>query len=219
MTSAAVTDETGRLKSELRALLAQLILIAQVPLEQRVRDQRSAFEDLEPDADWSVDLEWWRYAAYYPSHPRIRKQTLSHSQDRQTKSMTGLCQKHAPQKGVKMPGFLVVYCAIHACVIGFEMMDFAESERTVFRLLTTRWKKMPKVVFYDNSCNTYNFCMVREPGLFQDVQFIIDGLHWASHIECSPAFNPTLYVVTPIPFFFLSVSAPEQPELSCTTLV
>ena len=93
-----------------------------------------------------------------------------------------------------MPGFLITYCMVHACVIGFEMMDYAESERSIFRMVTTRWHKLPSEHFYDNGCNCCDFCMTREPGMFANTQFIIDGLHWASHVACSPVFNPTMYV-------------------------
>ena len=92
-----------------------------------------------------------------------------------------------------MPGLFVVYCIEHACIIGFELMTFAEPERTVYRLLSTRWKDMPRFFFYDNGCNVHNFIQARDPGLFKNVQFIIDRLHWSSHLQCSSAFNPSLF--------------------------
>ena len=52
---------------------------------------------------------------------------------------------------------------------------------------------MPEVFFYDNACNCHTFCAYREPEMFQNVQFIIDRLHWSAHMSCSSAFNPTLF--------------------------
>ena len=98
-----------------------------------------------------------------------------------SQSETGRCKKFAPRKNKAMPGLLVVYCAEHSCVIGYEMMEYAESARTVFRYLATRHSDcMPDVFFYDNSCNLHDFAMVREPTLFQKVHFLIDTLHWSS---------------------------------------
>ena len=188
-----VLDAEGKLKPDLLPLLVTLLLIADAPRKERSQDSKDTFEKITPDPTRSVNKEWWNSAEYHPSHPRCRRQVCRHAADKYTKSATGTCRKCAPTKGKSMPGLLIVYCVEHSCIIGFEMMDFAESPRTVYRLLSTRWGELPAVVFYDNACNVHTFVHYREPELFKNVQFLIDGLHWSAHISCSPVFNPNLY--------------------------
>ena len=190
--SPEVLDASGKLKSELLQLLSDLLLLAAVPSATR-EDQREAFECITPDPDRSVDAEYWSSAKYWPHHPIIREQVCKHSADRYTKSESGTCKKCAPSKKKAMPGLLVLYCVHHNNVIGFEIMNYSESPRTLFRLFTTRWEYAPKFLFYDNGCNTHTFFHYREPLFFKDLQIILDGLHWSSHKKCSPVFNPTLH--------------------------
>lgn len=189
----SVQDEHGRLQEACVPLLRQLMSISPVPSDKRNGDARNSFEDLKADPNWSATQEWWRAAKFFPAHPRVRQQVLVHTADDAITSETSTCPKGVPQRGKQTPGLLIVCCPEHGRIIGFEVMDFNESVRTVFRLLTTRWSDMPDVVFYDNACNLHTFCAYREPILFQDVQFIIDKLHWSSHSKCSPVFNPNLY--------------------------
>lgn len=68
-------------------------------------------------------------------------------------------------------------------------MHEAESARSVFELLYTRWPTAPEVVVYDNACNLSIYCDLREPYLFRNTTFVIDKLHKWNHKQCSPAFD------------------------------
>ncbi len=46
-----------------------------------------------------------------------------------------------------MPGLFVVYCLEHACIIGFDLMTFAESERTHLSFVIDPLEGYAEVIF------------------------------------------------------------------------
>lgn len=75
-------------------------------------------------------------------------------------------------------------------------MRNAESPRTLFEVLFTRWKRAPKLVAYDNGCHYHAFSLNREPEWAKDTLVGIDALHQPNHKDCSIAYaikrNPSL---------------------------
>ena len=49
-----------------------------------------------------------------------------------------------------------------------------ESPRFPFALLLEFWEKAPKTVLYDNACHLHEYVANREPGIFKNLQFLID---------------------------------------------
>lgn len=69
--------------------------------------------------------------------------------DLHTRSQT-YCNKFYERHGVKTPGVFFVYCTCHGALVGYHMLKFAESERTVFEFIMTRFRKAPPLIVYDN---------------------------------------------------------------------
>jgi hypothetical protein len=167
-------------------------LIAAVIAHGKARFHGPGPEDEKREAhDWYPDkAEYFFTAHFYKQPPRWK--IPSYGKDRGSRSNTA-CNKHAYKPGVASPGFFFVHCNQHRRLLGFHLMQFSESERTVHNLLYSRWEKPPSMVFYDNACNTNLFVAARSPGFYRDCQFMLDRLHVKGHAKCSPAYDPYLY--------------------------
>ena len=89
---------------------------------------------------------------------------------------------------------------------GFELNLQHESGRNFFKFLTCRkinFRKL-KGIIYDFSCGLQRYCMNREPLDFENIQFLVDGVHFAGqkklkkidkrsnkkgHLGCSASYN------------------------------
>ena len=87
----------------------------------------------------------------------------------------------------------VMHCLKCAACIGFHIMTEAESPRTLFEIVYTRWKVPPKVVVYDNSCHGHQYFLNREPAYASSISFHIDKLHFKGHTGCCRAYDIGLY--------------------------
>lgn len=92
-------------------------------------------------------------------------------------------------------GVLLFFCVQHSRCIGFIVLSSAESPKIISETLLTRFKIMPRIVLYDNSCNLQEFILNRNPLPFDDTQFLIDGFHYISHSNCANSYNSSDYPV------------------------
>ena len=99
------------------------------------------------------------------------------------------CAKHAKGNTHLGPGVILLWCVEHRCCIGFSVMTKAESPRTLYELLATRFRTPPPIVIYDNACNVCAYAMNRNPALFRDTHFLSDALHFPAHVNCAPTFD------------------------------
>ncbi|KAI9140582.1 hypothetical protein BKA69DRAFT_1029440, partial [Paraphysoderma sedebokerense] len=90
-------------------------------------------------------------------------------------------------------GTLTVFCAEHRICLGAYVLHEKESQATAFEFLYTRCSQAPKYVVYDNACNVQEYVLNREPAFFKNTMFLVDGLHFQDHINCSAAFDCRLY--------------------------
>lgn len=60
-------------------------------------------------------------------------------------------------------------------------------------LHVARRKTPPKVLVYDNACQTANYWLNREPLLARNTLFLVDKLHWPTHTRCCEAFHIGAY--------------------------
>jgi hypothetical protein len=136
----------------------------------------------------SVTQEVLETGAYFPGRPYhsiIRDIHL-------TKEST-LCNKLYKSKGRLGAGTLLFWCGVHRKCLGFYVMQSAESCKTVFQILVTRFRVQPKVIIYDNGCNLSEYILNRAPGPFKDTYILSDGFHWKNHTNCGMAYNSKLY--------------------------
>lgn len=94
------------------------------------------------------------------------------------------CNKYKESKQRLLPGCLLGWCLDCGTCCSFSVMANAESPRTVFELLRTRWKEAPEMICYDNGCNTMQYCLNREPKWFKGTRFVIDHMHYNDHKHC-----------------------------------
>jgi hypothetical protein len=89
-------------------------------------------------------------------------------------------------------GVVLFWCAAHRICLGYIILRSAESCDVVFEVLTTRFRKMPKYVIYDNGCNLFEYCHNRAPTLFKATTFVSDAFHWVNHSNCASFFDPKM---------------------------
>jgi hypothetical protein len=88
----------------------------------------------------------------------------------------------------------VLHCLDCGQCLGFNMMPDAESPRTLFEVLFTRWQpSAPSVIVYDNSCHGHVYCLNREPEWCKDSVFAIDKVHYKGHVGCSAGYDISSY--------------------------
>jgi hypothetical protein len=104
------------------------------------------------------------------------------------------CSKFYSQYGERRltGGIMCVWCT-HSICYGFHCIPRGEGRNDVFSALVTRWEKPPKWVIYNFACALGPYCMTREPDLFADTLFLIDGFHTKGHTKCSPAVFLSTY--------------------------
>lgn len=136
----------------------------------------------------SATEEVLQTGAYFPGRPY-------HSivRDIHLTTESAVCNKLYKKKGRLGAGTLLFWCGEHRKCLGFYVMPSAESCKTVFTILTTRFPKQPRVIIYDNGCNLSEYILNRAPLLFKETYILSDGFHWKNHINCGEAYNSKLY--------------------------
>ena len=145
-------------------------------------------EDESASAYPSAMQEVMETGAYFPGRPyhsTIRDVHLSNE--------TITCNKDYKNKGRLGAGTLLFWCGEHRKCLGFYVMSAAESSKTVYTILATRFPKQPRVIIYDNGCNLSDYIMNRGPLPFIDTYILSDGFHWKNHTNCGASFNSKLY--------------------------
>ena len=136
----------------------------------------------------SATQEVLETGAYFPGRPYH-----STVRDVQFNNESSVCNKLYKKKGRLGAGTLLFWCGIHRKCLGFYVMKTAESCKTVFQILVTRFKKQPRVIIYDNGCNLSEYILNRAPGPFKDTYILSDGFHWKNHTNCGVSYNSKLY--------------------------
>jgi hypothetical protein len=136
----------------------------------------------------SVTEEVLETGAYFPGRPY---HTIV--RDIYFGNESTVCNKEYKKKGRLGPGTLLFWCGQHRKCIGFYIMQSAESCKTVYTLLATRFPKQPRVIIYDNGCNLSEYILNRGPIPFKDTYILSDGFHWKNHTNCGLSFNSKIY--------------------------
>ena len=127
---------------------------------------------------------------------------------------TDFCEKDFPQAHSFANGIFSIGCPCRFNVTyGFELNLKHESGRNFFRFLTCRkidYRNF-KGVIYDYSCGLQRYCMNREPLDFENIQFLVDSVHFSGqkklkkvdkrsnkkgHLGCSESYNFGKYKTT-----------------------
>lgn len=99
------------------------------------------------------------------------------------------CTNHQRQTKKLVPGCQFFWCLeCRKCNL-FVVMGDAESPRTIFEALYTRFPSAPRRFCFDNGCNVHNYILNREPQHFKEMEVYIDETHWQGHKHCSVGYN------------------------------
>ena len=129
----------------------------------------------------------------FPAYPPVRGRANYASDKKRRKDKESTCRKEIKQHKALTPGLFVATC-IHKVTLGFVIMDDFESPKTAFDMIMSRFKKAPKLIVYDNSCQLCTYCLRREPVHFRNTHFAVDRWHFATnHVGCTKGFDLRLY--------------------------
>ena len=151
-------------------------------------------------AEWSRDRAYmqtgvWKGQAdghwHAPEHggSDVCRPLNKYAMDKHSGSQPILCTKHQGTVGKLIPGCFFHWCTVCSVCVCYHVMADAESPKTVFDALYTRWQTPPLQFCLDNGCNLHTYCLNREPQHFKQTQFYIDQSHFRGHSRCSPAYN------------------------------
>ena len=130
---------------------------------------------------------------FYPFFPLIsfpKKYSVSGKED------SDFCSKTYPRH----KDFTQIFTIGCTCELnvsyGFELQMGAESARSIFKLQMCRkfqmdnnGRKKLRGWVYDNACNAHRYCLNRDAEEFQYTKFIIDGVHFSGHKNCSKSYD------------------------------
>lgn len=156
-----------------------------------------------PPGEWTRDEALFRTGSFSGLGPPSWEPSVLGGNDvyRQLKAykadanviLSHLCAKYPTPSYKLIPGLSLFWCTCCEICVAFSMMGVAESPRTVFETLVTRWEHPPKRVIYDNGCNLHHYCLSREPTFFKDTDFLVDQMHFNDHKKCSLNYNTKYY--------------------------
>ena len=102
------------------------------------------------------------------------------------------CNKVYKKHPTLSPGVFTVLCK-HGICHGFQLLDSAESPKTAFDLVLTKFgDKIPSIIIYDNCCHMHRYATKREPARFKDSKFLIDRFHSKNH-TCTKGYDMSTY--------------------------
>jgi len=103
------------------------------------------------------------------------------------------CRHDFPVSVLRAPGVVTFVCGC-GYIIGFELLRETESPAHVVAALVQRFKKLPRVVYFDTACQAQRNALRRVPWLMDGActAWFIDRFHRCNH-TCSPVFNADQY--------------------------
>ena len=99
------------------------------------------------------------------------------------------CRHDYPVSVLRAPGVITFMCGC-GYIIGFELLRETESPAHAVAALVQRFKKLPRVVYFDTACQAQRNALRRVPWLMDGycTAWFIDRFHRCNH-KCSPVFN------------------------------
>ncbi|KAK9807209.1 hypothetical protein WJX73_009167 [Symbiochloris irregularis] len=123
----------------------------------------------------------------------IQRRLGKYVADKHTLNTQRSCSKSQNITGALVPGCMFYWCTGCRLCVCFHLMADAESPKTVFDTLFTKWQTAPKTFCMDNGCNVHQYILNREPDFFKDMKVFIDQMHYNGHTACSPAYSTGSY--------------------------
>lgn len=103
------------------------------------------------------------------------------------------CRHDFPTNVLRAPGVITFMCGC-GYIIGFELLRETESPAHGVAALVQRFKKLPRVIYFDTACQAQRNALRRVPWLMEGscTAWFIDRFHRCNH-KCSPVFNADFF--------------------------
>lgn len=102
----------------------------------------------------SARRELLETGCYYPNLP-INAKIRDVYMKKQDTDEESVCTKQYKSCGRLGAGLMLVWCVKHRECIGFSVLRKAESCKELYDILSTRMRKIPRIIIYDNACNLF----------------------------------------------------------------
>jgi len=150
-------------------------------------------EGLEQD----MTEDWLLLAAktgqIFPGHPMVRP-SIDFGKSTRNENESH-CRKDYRASDTHSPGIFTVQCVCrYPKVIGVSVMDECEGTSTAMSVLLSRFKLLPKVCYYDNSCNLAKSIILRTPWVNEKCLIVSDRFHYRGH-KCNVVNDPDSYAL------------------------
>ena len=147
---------------------------------------------------YSVQRDWLEEAVatsqLFPSNPIVRP-SIGFA-PRSWKENSQSCRKNFEASESHSPSISTVQCVCrYPKLIGISRMEVCEGTSTALSVLLSRFKKLPKFCYYDDSCNLAKFIVLRVPWINEDCINVSDRFLYRGH-KCNTVCDPNSYGIT-----------------------
>ena len=106
---------------------------------------------------------------------------------------TAGCKKNYRKSDHHSQGIFTVQCCCrYPKLLGISVMSECEEVGTAFSVLLSRFKKLPRVCYYDNACNMLRSNSIRAPWVNESCLVACGRFHYKGH-TCNSVYNPDSY--------------------------
>ena len=148
------------------------------------------------EAVWmSIQKDWIAEAAkagqIFPLNPIVRPSIDFGRSSKKENAQN--CRKNFRASESHSPGIFTVQCACqYPKVIGVSVMDECEGTSTALSILLSRFKELPRVCYYDDSCNLAKSVILWIPWVNGNCLIVSGRFHYRSH-KCNIVTDPDSY--------------------------
>ena len=132
-----------------------------------------------------------RTGQLFPGNPIVRP-CIEFGRTKKAEN-TKSCRKHYRKSDSHSPGIFTAQCVCrYPKLIGVSVMEECEGVSTALSVLLSRFKKLPRVCYYDNGCNLLKSIVLRVPWVNDECLIASDLFHYRTH-KCNVVTDPDSY--------------------------
>ena len=141
------------------------------------------------ESNWLREAQ--RTGELFPGRPQVRP-GVDFGRAKRAENVRS-CRKNYTKSDSHSPGLFTVQCVCrNPKLIGVSVMQECEGVSTALSVLLSRFRKLPRVCYYDNACNLARSIAYRVPWVNDECLVVCDRFHYRSH-KCSTLFDPSSY--------------------------
>ena len=145
--------------------------------------------------DFPTDPNWMKEASrtgqIFPCNPHVRPAISFGITSKRENSEN--CMKNCKASESHSPGMFTVHCVCRIPnSIGISLTKEFEGTSTALSILLSRFKTLPKICYYDGSCNLAKSVILRTPLVYGECLIASDRFHYRAH-KFNIVFDPDSY--------------------------